>query len=148
MFKALLKAVGGKFSNSKLPAPNEIFVIDFFTQKGELATHGTMSLSNGLSKSTWTIGDGTTERKFPVFVDEEMFRDIWDFIGNTPDLGQFQVLSSEAQLDFRKNFVIGIVFDFKEQSGQRTYLVPHTCQSTTIMDWILKITALSETQLA
>ncbi|MFC0350487.1 hypothetical protein [Undibacterium danionis] len=148
MFKALLKAVGSKFSNSKPPAPNEIFVIDFFTQKGELATHGTISLTNGLPKSTWTVADGTTERKFPVFVDEEMFRDIWDFIGNTPELGQFQVRSSEEQLDFRKNFVIRIIFDFEEQSDRRTYLVPHTCQSTSVMDWVLKITALSETQLA
>ena len=109
--------------------------------------HGTISLTDGSTKSTWTVDDVTTERKFPVVVDEDMFRWIWDFIANTSELDQFQIHSSDVQLDFRKNFVIGIVFNFGGQSGQRTYLVPHTCQSTTVMDWILKITALPAAQL-
>lgn len=125
-----------------MAAPDQVFVLDFMTQEATTSKHGTLSLIDGVPKSTWTVQRDAEKETFDVPISEEKFRKLWDAISHIQEIDSFRVKSPDARLNITENYVVGVVFSFSGRRGQTTYLVPHAA-SGAVAKWVREIEAIA-----
>jgi hypothetical protein len=115
----------------------EIFLLDFFTERANQSIHGTLSLINGIPRSTWTVVKvPVVKNTYDTALAEDQFRGIWDRISDIETLREFSVTKPETKISFRDHYAIGIAFSFSGSQGKHIYLIPHDCRVKEIVDWI------------
>lgn len=144
MLRVLATAFLMFFLESAVAEPDQVFLLDFMSQKATASKHGTLSLIDGVTKSTWTVQLGSSKKTFDVHISEETFRKIWDGISNIAEIDGFRVRNADIRLDFTKNYVIGVAYAFSGQHGRATYLIPHNGVSEAAVRWVHEIESLSE----
>ena len=106
-------------------APKELFIIDFFTQKGNVTPHGTLSLIDQVPRSTWTTQTDLAKTTYDTRISEDDFRGIWDRISSLSDLAEFVSSDPKQKLSFTDHYIIGISFSLPGSQGMRLYWIPH-----------------------
>jgi len=104
-----------------------------------VSRHGTLSLTDNVPRSTWSVQDGDQKRTFDSKIAEAEFRDIWEAQNDLVDLKSYISTDPAQKLDFTENYVIGITFVLSGRRGTRLYLIPHHCKSSEILAWARRI---------
>ena len=110
MLRVLASAFLMFFLEPAVAEPDQVFLPDFMSQKATASKHGTLSLIDGVTKSTWTVQLGNSKKSFDVHISEETFRKLWDGISDIAEIDGFRVRGADVRLDFTKiiAYVLGI----------------------------------------
>jgi len=110
MLRVLASAFLMFFLEPAVAEPDQVFLPDFMSQKATGSKHGTLSLIDGVTKSTWTVQLGNSKKSFDVHISEETFRKLWDGISDIAEIDGFRVRGADVRLDFTKiiAYVLGI----------------------------------------
>jgi hypothetical protein len=122
----------------------DVFILDFFTQRGDESLHGTLSLIDGTPKSTWTSQAPRGKKTYDTAVTETQFRSTWDRIFRLAKLNDFAVKHPDTKMSFTDHYVIAVVYSFPGGQGQRNYLIPYDCKSEEVANWVAAIEACSK----
>lgn len=115
-------------------------MIDYAHESDGVFHHGTFSLIGGKVGATWTLDRGGNKESRDIPMTEDAFRIIWDGVsGDIPDFKAGAVGDPNQQLDTSTHHVVGIVFNFGEQQGMRTCVIPSATATAEFKQWLTKI---------
>ncbi|HEX8913107.1 MAG TPA: hypothetical protein VF796_12175 [Humisphaera sp.] len=98
-------------------------VINFVREDDGVFVNGTISTLDGTPRASWTFAQDGGEFTRDLDVDEDDFLALWDAM-NEPVFVRHAVRDPDAEMDFRNNYVIGIMFLVRGEAGRVHYLVP------------------------
>ena len=115
-------------------------MINIVREDDGVFANGTIWILDGSAKATWTFhqdgGQFTNERE----LDDEEFDPLWADL-NEPVFARNRVRRADEQLDFRTNYVVGVIFDVDGQAGQVTHLIPAAEPDPTWLRWLRRVEA-------
>lgn len=115
-------------------------LIDFaYENADEVFVHGTLRQLMERRRPCGRLR-GKRARRRTIEVDVAEFDALWDVL-NEPVFQRHAVRSPDALLDFRSNYVVGIVFNVEGEAGRMTYLVPFGEHDPIWQDWLVAIEA-------
>ena len=106
--------------------PGRPHFIRCFTSIDNESTQGTLSLIDGVARSTWTCAPEDGEKRtVDGLLDATRFRAIWARARSTPALKRLVPKHQLDDLDFRHNVVLSFEFVVDGQHVFTTFLIPH-----------------------
>jgi len=118
-----------------------ICVINFVHEEDGVFVNGTVSTLDGSPKASWTFAQDGDEFTLDVDVEEADFEALWVAL-NEPFFQRHAVRSAETELDFRTNYIIGVMFDVRGEAGTVAYLIPAGERDPVWQDWLAGIQAI------
>ena len=115
-------------------------IINFAHEEDGVFTHGTISTLDGSPKASWTFGEDGGEFTNQRDLDEEDLDALWSVL-NEPAFRQHVVRVPDVELDFRVNYLVGIIFKIGDEAGRVTYLVPIAERNPVWTSWLRRIEA-------
>jgi hypothetical protein len=109
-------------------------VINFVHEEDGVFVNGTVSTLDGTPKASWTFAQDGGE--FTQDVDA-----LWNVM-NEPVFTRHAVRSPETELDFRNNYIVGIMFNVRGEAGRVTYLIPSGERDPVWRKWLAGIEAI------
>ena len=123
-----------------MSASRNVCLINFVREEDGAFVNGTITSSDGVAEARWTFrqdgGEFTNGRE----VDEDEFDALWSAL-NEPVFVRHAVRRADVELDFRANYIVGIVYDVRGDSGQVTYLIPAGERDPVWAKWLRGIEA-------
>ena len=113
-------------------------VINVVHEADGIFANGTISTLDGTPKVMWTFTQDGAEFEVSVDLEDEEFQELWDVL-NDPVFVRNRVHSPDAELDFRKNYLVGVMFNFEGEAGRITHLIPAGERDATWTDWLKRV---------
>lgn len=117
-----------------------ICIINFVHEEDGIFVNGTVSTLDGTPKASWTFAQDGGEFTQNVDVDEEDFDALWGAL-NEPVFQRHAIRSADTELDFRNNYVVGVMFSVRGEAGRVTYLIPSVERDPVWRKWLSGIEA-------
>ena len=133
---AMVRAAIGRTMNS-----GNVCLINFVHEEEGVFVNGTISTLDGTPRATWTFAQDGSEFTRDVDVGEEEFEALWGAL-NEPVFVRHAVRRADAELNFRANYVVGIIFNVRGEAGQVTYLIPEGERDPVWRKWLAGIEAM------
>ncbi|MGA2498515.1 MAG: hypothetical protein ABSH20_12275 [Tepidisphaeraceae bacterium] len=115
-------------------------IINFAHEEDGVFTHGTISTLDGSPKVSWTFGEDGGEFTTQRDLEDEDLDALWDAF-NEPVFRKHLVRHPDAELDFRTNHLVGIIFNIRGEAGRFTYLIPVGERDPVWTSWLRRMEA-------
>lgn len=138
----IIKEWAIRYNRSMSPSPN-LTIINLVHEEDGLFTNATLSIINAQPKGSFTFSEDGNEFTREIDLAEDDFEALWSQF-NEPIFLRCAVRSPDAQLDFRRNYIIGIIYNVNAEAGQMTYLIRNDESDPTWLAWLKKFEAIQK----
>jgi len=124
-----------------MPHAANLTIINFVHEEDCLFTNATLSIINGQPKATFSFDQDGQKFTNDIDLEEDDFESLWSQF-NEPVFVRCAVRSPDTRLDFRLNYIIGIIYNINGNAGKRTFLIPQNESDPTWLNWLRKFDSL------